>query len=105
MNQKTLKHKLTFFLHTSLTISKDDGSGTSTHFYDHLRLLDFYAYGNIKTLAKKITFDNSMLIYLDNTSNNACRTRLRDSKTETKVWPRSHSRVYWSRWNQASGYR
>jgi uncharacterized protein (DUF1800 family) len=71
LNQKTLKHKLTFFLHTSLTISKDDGSGTSTHFYDHLRLLDFYAYGNIKTLAKKITFDNSMLAYLDNTTNNA----------------------------------
>jgi len=39
-------------------------------FYDHLCLLDFYAYGNIKTLAKKITFDNSMLLYLDNTSNN-----------------------------------
>lgn len=71
LQQTTLKHKLTFFLHTSFTVSKDDGSGTSTHFYDHLRLLDFYAYGNIKTLAKKITFDNSMLAYLDNTTNNA----------------------------------
>ncbi|MBT3547191.1 MAG: DUF1800 family protein [Flavobacteriaceae bacterium] len=71
LNQRTLKHKLTFFLHTSFTVSKDAGTGTSTHFYDHLQLLDFYAYGNIKTLAKKITFDNSMLIYLDNTSNNA----------------------------------
>ena len=70
LNQKTLKHKLTFFLHTSFTVSKDGGSGASTYFYDHLCLLDFYAYGNIKTLAKKITFDNSMLIYLDNTSNN-----------------------------------
>jgi uncharacterized protein (DUF1800 family) len=71
IQQNTLRHKLTFFLHTSFTVSKDNGSGTSTHFYDHLRLLDFYAYGNIKTLAKKITFDNSMLDYLDNTSNNA----------------------------------
>ena len=71
LQQATLKHKLTFFLHTSFTVSKDDGSGTSNHFYDHLRLLDFYAYGNIKTLAKKITFDNSMLYYLDNTTNNA----------------------------------
>ena len=71
MNQKTLKHKLTFFLHTSFTISKDGGTGESTFFYDHLCLLDFYAYGNIKTLAKKITFDNSMLIYLNNTRNNA----------------------------------
>ena len=71
MNQKTLKHKLTFFLHTSFTVSKDGGTGASTFFYDHLCLLDFYAYGNIKTLAKKITFDNSMLIYLNNTTNNA----------------------------------
>ena len=71
LQQTTLKHKLTFFLHTSFTVSKDDGSGASTYFYDHLRLLDFYAYGNIKTLAKKITFDNSMLYYLDNTTNNA----------------------------------
>lgn len=71
LNQVSLRHKLTFFLHTSFTVSKDDGSGTSTHFYDHIRLLDFYAYGNLKTLAKKITFDNSMLLYLDNTTNNA----------------------------------
>ena len=56
LNQRTLKHKLTFFLHTSFTVSKDGGTGTSTHFYDHLQLLDFYAYGNIKTLTKKITF-------------------------------------------------
>ena len=71
LNQNNLKYKLAFFLHTSFTVSKDDGSGTSTHFYDHIRLLDFYAYGNLKTLAKKITFDNSMLVYLDNTTNNA----------------------------------
>jgi uncharacterized protein (DUF1800 family) len=71
IHQTSLRHKLTFFLHTSFTVSKDGGTGTSTHFYDHLRLLDFYAFGNIKTLAKKITFDNSMLIYLNNTTNNA----------------------------------
>lgn len=71
LHESTLKFKLTFFLHTSFTVSKDGGSATSTHFYDHLRLLDFYAYGSVKSLAKKITFDNSMLVYLDNTSNNA----------------------------------
>ncbi len=71
LNQNNLKYKLAFFLHTSFTVSKDDGSGTSSHFYDHIRLLNFYAYGNLKTLAKKITFDNSMLLYLDNTTNNA----------------------------------
>ena len=71
LNQPSLKHKLTFFLHTSFTVSKDDGAGAATHFYDHLRLLEFYATGNLKTLAKKITLDNSMLQYLDNTQNNA----------------------------------
>mgnify|MGYP006077254303 FL=1 len=71
INQTSLKHKLTFFLHTSFTVGKDSGAGLSSHFYDHLRLLEQYAYGNIKALAKKITLDNSMLDYLDNTNNNA----------------------------------
>lgn len=70
MQQVNLKHKLSFFLHTCFTVGKDSGAGASTHFYDHLRLLDFYALGNLKTLAKKITLDNSMLDYLDNTQNN-----------------------------------
>lgn len=65
-----LKYKLTFFLHTTFTVSKAEATGTSTHFYDHLKLLDYYCMGNLKTLAKKITFDNAMLKYLDNTNNN-----------------------------------
>ena len=68
--QNNLKHKLTFFLHTTFTVSKDDGVGKSSYFYDYLKLLEFYAFGNIKTLAKKITYDNGMLNYLDNTTNN-----------------------------------
>ncbi len=71
IKETSLKHKLTFFLHTCFTVGKDSNSGKSTHFYDHLCLLEYYSYGNIKELAKKITLDNSMLIYLDNTSNNA----------------------------------
>lgn len=70
MQQINLKHKLSFFLHTSFSVGKDSGVGAATYFYDHLRLLDFYALGNIKTLAKKITLDNGMLDYLDNTQNN-----------------------------------
>lgn len=70
MQSPTLKHKLSFFLHTSFTVGKDSGVGAATYFYDHLNLLDFYALGNIKTLAKKITLDNGMLDYLDNTQNN-----------------------------------
>jgi len=66
----TIKHKLSFFLFTSFTASKN-GSGASTFHFDYLRLLDFYAMGNIKTFAKKVTLDNAMLDYLDNTNNNA----------------------------------
>lgn len=70
MNQISLKHKLSFFLHTCFPVGKDDGVGAATYFYDHIRLLDFYAFGNIKDLAKKITLDNGMLDYLDNSQNN-----------------------------------
>ena len=70
MSQNRLQHKLMFFLHTCFTVSKDDGSGKSSYYYDYLKLLNFYSYGSLKTLAKKITFDNSMLLYLDNNTNN-----------------------------------
>lgn len=66
----TLKFKLSHFLSTRFTVEKSNGAGSSTEFYDHIRLLMYYALGNYKTLAKKITVDNSMLNYLDNTSNN-----------------------------------
>lgn len=71
INETSLKHKLSFFLHSCFTVAKDDGAGTSSSFFDYVRLLDHYAYGNIKTLATKITLDNSMLIYLNNTNNKA----------------------------------
>ncbi len=70
INEVSIKHKLSFFLYTCFTVSKDDGAGAPTYFFDYLRLLDFYALGNIKTLAKKITLDSSMLYYLDNNRNN-----------------------------------
>ncbi len=70
MQQTTLKHKLAFFLHTSFPVGKDDGVGSATYFYDHINLLDFYAFGNLKTIAKKLPLDNGMLDYLDNTQNN-----------------------------------
>ncbi|TYA84421.1 DUF1800 family protein [Seonamhaeicola marinus] len=69
-NKVSLKYKLSFFFHTCFTVAKDDGAGLSPFFYDYLKLLDFYALGNIKTLAKKINLDNAMLDYLDNTQNN-----------------------------------
>lgn len=71
INQTSLKHKLSYFIFTSFTVSNGNGAGGSIYFYDYLRLLDFYAVGNIKAFAKKITLDNAMLRYLDNTDNNA----------------------------------
>ena len=70
-NQTTIKYKLSYFLFTSFTVSNASTAGSSTYFFDYLRLLDFYALGSIKTFAKKITLDNAMLEYLNNTDNNA----------------------------------
>ena len=71
INSPTLKYKLCHFLSTRFTVEKTNNSGTSTDFYDYLRLLMFYSYGNYKTLAKKVTLNNSMLLYLNNNDNNA----------------------------------
>ena len=69
INSPTLKYKLCHFLSTRFTVEKIL-CGASTYFYDHIRLLQFYATnGNYKSLAKKMTLDNAMLIYLNNTSN------------------------------------
>jgi uncharacterized protein (DUF1800 family) len=68
INSPTLKYKMSHFLSTRFTIEKVKG-GRASNIYEHLRLLLFYSYGNYKTLAKKMTLDNAMLIYLNNTAN------------------------------------
>jgi uncharacterized protein (DUF1800 family) len=69
INSPTLKYKLCHFLSTRFTVEKSL-CGASTYFYDHIRLLLYYASnGNYKELAKKMTLDNAMLIYLNNNSN------------------------------------
>ncbi|WP_367773525.1 DUF1800 family protein [Flavobacterium sp. WC2421] len=66
----TLKFKLCHFLSTRFTVIKHpEVFGSATEFYDYLRLLLFYSYGNYKTLAKKMTLNNSMLYFLSNTYN------------------------------------
>jgi uncharacterized protein (DUF1800 family) len=70
IKQNSLIDKLTWFLFTTFTASKDDGSGKAAHFFDYLNLLQFHADKSVKDLARKITFDNSMLYYLDNGDNN-----------------------------------
>jgi uncharacterized protein (DUF1800 family) len=68
INSPNLKYKLSHFLSTCFTV-ESSGSATATEFYDYIRLLLFYSYGNYKTLAKKMTLNNSMLFYLNNTTN------------------------------------
>jgi len=68
INSPTLKYKLCHFLSTRFTVEKNN-IGAATYFYDHLSLLMFHAYGNYKSLAKKMTLDNAMLYYLNNNSN------------------------------------
>ena len=68
INSPNLKYKMSHFLSTCFTV-ESSGSGTATEFYDYIRLLMFYSYGNYKTLAKKMTLNNSMLFYLNNTAN------------------------------------
>ena len=68
INSPNLKYKMSHFLSTCFTV-ESSGSGSATEFYDYIRLLLFYSYGNYKTLAKKMTLNNSMLTYLNNTSN------------------------------------
>ncbi len=69
MNDNTIHHKMMFFLHNQFTTSAANGAGNPYHFFNYLRLLSIYATGNIKTLAHKMTFNNSMLIYLNNHDN------------------------------------
>jgi uncharacterized protein (DUF1800 family) len=68
ISNPTLKFKISHFLSTRFTVNRV-GSGSATEFYDYIRLLLFYSYGNYKKLAKKMTLNNSMLNFLNNTSN------------------------------------
>lgn len=70
INSPSLKFKLCHFLSTRFTVIKHpEVFGSATEFYDYLKLLLFYSYGNYKALAKKMTLNNSMLVFLSNTSN------------------------------------
>ena len=74
LNDPSATHKLAFFIHTFFTISYPGvaaGVHASRYIYDHLALLNYAADNgmDLKTLAKKMTFDNAMLYYLNNRQN------------------------------------
>lgn len=70
INTPTLKFKLCHFLSTRFTVIKNsDAFGSASEFYDYIKLLLFYSFSNYKMLAKKMTLNNSMLSFLNNTTN------------------------------------
>jgi uncharacterized protein (DUF1800 family) len=62
--------KLTFFLHTNFTTIASVVDMSAALYYQN-QLLRYYAFGNIKELAKKICYDNAMLVLLDGRLNEA----------------------------------
>lgn len=64
---QTINMKMVFFLHKSWVTNANEA--TSERVYDYLDLISKYTLGNYKTFAKKMSMDNLMLVYLNNTSN------------------------------------
>ena len=67
LGDTTIKHKLAIFLHSTFIIGLTNGR--NWQLYNYMRLLQHYAYGNLKTFAYKVTLDPMMALYLDNHSN------------------------------------
>jgi uncharacterized protein (DUF1800 family) len=63
----TLRAKMTLFLHQNWI--SDSEAWQSQELYDQIKLLNFYALGSYKTLAKKMCRDNRMLVYLNGYQN------------------------------------
>jgi uncharacterized protein (DUF1800 family) len=67
----TIHWKMAHFLNTIYVINQHDNFGLYHFGYDYYSLLNFYATGSIKMLAKKISRLNAMHYYLDNRLNTA----------------------------------
>lgn len=66
----SIREKMTWFLHTHLPVAFTKVQ-ISTPIYYQNKLYRHFAFGNFKTLFKKVVIDNAMLWYLDNTLNQA----------------------------------
>lgn len=64
----SLKERMTYFYHTHLPADNNIIDNVSSLYYQN-QLYRFYALGNYKTLFTKVTADNAMLVYIDNTLN------------------------------------
>lgn len=65
MHDSSIRHKMMLFWH-SIFVTEIE---TDWRIFDLVRLFQFYALGNIKTLSYKVTLDNKMLRYLNNNAN------------------------------------
>ncbi|MEO0471742.1 MAG: DUF1800 family protein [Bacteroidota bacterium] len=68
LHDTSIRHKMVLFLHSCFTLQLGFTDRDYVHFA-YLQLLQHYALGNLKTLAKKVTVDNRMLTFLDNRYN------------------------------------
>lgn len=67
LHDPSIGHKMMFFLHSNFVTNY---GGTKSHeLFDYLALLRYYALGNFKELALKMTLNPMMLRYLDGTYN------------------------------------
>ncbi len=67
LGDTTIKHKMALFLHSTFIIGLTNGR--NWQLYNYMRLLQYFAYGNIKNFAYKVTIDPMMGLYLDNHHN------------------------------------
>jgi uncharacterized protein (DUF1800 family) len=63
-----LRERMTYFLHTHLPVAWTVVNSSEAVYYQNA-LFRYYAFGNFKTLFKKICLDNAMLHYIDGKSN------------------------------------
>ena len=64
----TIHHRMAFFLHTLYVV---DFMSSEEFNYQHLRLLNLCATGNLKAFSKKMSVDNRMVRYLDGNSSSS----------------------------------
>jgi uncharacterized protein (DUF1800 family) len=69
LSDEGMQHKMMMFLHQFNVVAVQ--SVGSSQYFDYLSLLRWGSFGNFKQFAGKMALDNSMLDYLNNTTNTA----------------------------------
>ena len=64
----SIKERLVWFLHTHLPVRRSVVP-YSEHLYYQNALFRYYAFGDFKTLFRKIVVDNAMMLFIDNATN------------------------------------